>query len=66
MQTSNERLLGLEQRNEQLQTSNERLRYDVQRRGHPLDNDDERSAICRGLQSHPGLPYLPADCTDSS
>ena len=66
LQTSNERLLGLEQRNEQLQTSNERLRYDVQRRGHPLDNDDERSAICRGLQSHPGLPYLPADCTDSS
>ena len=56
----------LEQRNEQLQTSNERLLYDMQRRGHPLDNDDERSAICRGLQAEPGQPHLPADGTDSS
>ena len=51
LQTSNERLLGLEQRNEQLQTSNERLRYDMQRRGRPLDDDDERSDIRRGLQA---------------
>ena len=50
-QTSNERVLGLEQRNEQLQTSNERLRYDMQRRGRPLDDDDERSDIRRGLQA---------------
>ena len=64
LQTSNERLLGLEQRNEQLQTSNERLRYDMQRRGHPLDDDDERSAIRRGLQAEPSQIYL--DGTDAS
>ena len=43
----------LEERNEQLQTSNERLMYDVQYRGRPLDDDDERSAIRRGLQAGP-------------
>ena len=64
LQTSNERLLGLEQRNEQLQTSNERLRYDMQRRGHPLDDDDERSAIRRGLQAEPS--HILADGTDAS
>ena len=40
----------LEERNEQLQAEKERLLYDVQRRGRPLDDDDERSAIRRGLQ----------------
>ena len=42
--------LGLEERNEQLQAEKERLLYDVQRRGHPID-DDNRSAIRRGLQA---------------
>ena len=40
----------LEQRNEQLQAEKERLQYDVQRRGQPLD-DDNRSVIRRGLQA---------------
>ena len=40
----------LEERMEQLQAEKERLLYDVQRRGHPLD-DDNRSAICRGLRA---------------
>ena len=42
---------GLEQRNEQLQTSNERLLYDMQHRGRPLDDDEERSTIRRGLRA---------------
>ena len=55
---------GLQERMEQLQTSNERLRYDMQRRGHPLDDDDERSAIRRGLQAEPS--HILADGTDAS
>eukprot|EP00964_Phaeocystis_antarctica_P113265 scaffold77323_cov78-Phaeocystis_antarctica.AAC.1 len=45
----------LEERMEQLQTSNERLLYDneLQRRGRPLDDGDDRSAIRRGLQAGP-------------
>ena len=40
----------LEERNEQLQAEKERLLYDMQRRGRPLDDDvDDRSAIRRGL-----------------
>ena len=39
----------LEERMEQLQAEKERLMYDMQRRGHPID-DDDRSAIRRGLQ----------------
>ena len=42
----------LEERNEQLKGEKERLQYDVQRKGHVL-NDDERSAIRRGLQAVP-------------
>ena len=37
-------------RNEQLQAEKERLMYDMQRRGHPID-DDNRSVIRRGLQT---------------
>ena len=33
-----------------IQAEKERLQYDVQRRGHPL-NDDNRSAVRRGLQA---------------
>ena len=52
----------LEKRNEQLQKSNERLMYDVQRRGRSLDDgDDDRSAVRRGLQGGP-----PASGTGSS
>jgi hypothetical protein len=40
----------LEERNEQLKAEKERLQYDVQRKGHVI-NDDERSAIRRGLQA---------------
>ena len=44
----------LEERNEQLRAEKERLMYDVQRRtGRPLDDDDGRSAICRGLKGEP-------------
>ena len=39
----------LEERNEQLQAEKERLFYDMQRRGGPLDNSDDRSVIRRGL-----------------
>jgi len=39
----------LEERNEQLQAEKERLLYDVHRRGRPLDDDDDRSAIGRGF-----------------
>ena len=41
---------------EQLQAEKERLLYDMQRRGRPLD-DDDRSAICRGLQAGRSQPY---------
>ena len=40
----------LEERNEQLKAEKERLMYDVQCRGRPLDNDDDRSAIRHGLR----------------
>ena len=49
----------LEERMEQLQAEKERLLYDMQRRGRPLD-DDDRSAICRGLQAGRGQPYPPS------
>jgi hypothetical protein len=45
-------------RNEQLQAEKERLMYDMQRRGHPID-DDNRSAIRRGLQAGPDQPHHP-------
>ena len=48
----------LEERNEQLQAEKERLLYDVQRRGCPLDDDYERSAIRRGL--HAGGRHRPS------
>ena len=67
-----ERNEQLDERNEQLQTSNERLLYDVQRRGRPLDDDDDRSAIRRGLQARPSpdspppsLPPGPPSSTSS-
>jgi hypothetical protein len=59
----------LEERNEQLRAEKERLMYDVQRRGRPLDDGDDRSAIRRGLQAGPSQPHQPADKarkTDSS
>ena len=57
----------LEERMEQLQTSNERLLYDVQRRGRPLDDDgDDRSAIRRGLLAGPSQPYPLTSNTDPS
>ena len=46
----------LEVRNEQLRAEKERLMYDMQRRGHPID-DDNRSAIHRGLQAGPDQPH---------
>ena len=55
----------LEERNEQLRAEKERLMYDVQRRGNPLDDDDARSAIRRGLQARPSPSYHRADSTDS-
>ena len=55
----------LEERNEQLQAEKERLMYDVQRRGRPLDDGDDRSAIRRGLQGR-SQPYQRAASTDSS
>jgi len=57
----------LEERNEQLQAEKERLLYDVQRRGRPLDDDDDRSAIRRGLlagssqREFKWIPYPPTD-----
>ena len=44
------RVEAVERRNEQLQAEKERLLYDMQRRGHPID-DDNRSAVRRGLQA---------------
>ena len=60
-----ESLRRLEVRNEQLRAEKERLMYDVQRRGNPLDDDDARSAIRRGLQAGPSPSYHRADSTDS-
>ena len=42
---------------EQLQAEKERLLYDMQRRVRPLDNDEDRSAIRRGLQAGQSQPY---------
>ena len=56
----------LEERLEQLRAEKERLMYDVQRRGRPLDDGDDRSAIRRGLQAGPSQPCPRADSTDSS
>ena len=50
------RRLGV--RNEQLQAEKERLLYDMQRRGGPID-DDNRSAIRRGLQAGPSPAESP-------
>ena len=48
----------LEERMEQLQAEKERLLYDMQRRGRPLDDDDDdRSAVRRGLQAARSQPY---------
>ena len=49
----------LEERNEQLKAEKERLLYDnaLQRCGRPIEDDDNRSTICRGLQAVP--PSLP-------
>ena len=48
----------LEKRMEQLQAEKERLLYDMQRRGRPLDDDDDdRSAVRRGLQAARSQPY---------
>lgn len=60
-----ERKLLLEEHNEQLKTSNEHLRYDVQHRGRPF-LDDERSAIRRGLQAEPNQPDYHMGATDPS
>ena len=43
--------LRLEERNEQLQAEKERLLYDVQRPGRPLDAEEGRSAIRCGLRA---------------
>ena len=56
----------LEERNEQLQAEKERLLYDVQRRGRPLDDDDDRSAIRRGLLAGPSQPCPRTSDTDPS
>ena len=48
----------LEERNGQLQAEKERLLYDVQRRGRPLDDDDDRSAIRRGLLAGSSQPCV--------
>ena len=56
----------LEERNEQLRAEKERLMYDVQRRGRPLDEDDDRSAIRRGLQAGPNHPCPSTGDTSSS
>ena len=56
----------LEERLEQLRAEKERLMYDVQRRGRPLDGGDDRSAIRRGLQAGPSQPCPRAGSMDSS
>ena len=50
-----EEKLRLEERNEQLQVSNERLLYDVQHRG--CDHEEDRSTIRRGLQAGLSQPH---------
>ena len=56
----------LEERDEQLQAEKERLLYDVQRRGRPLD--DDRSALRRGLLAGPNhpSPFAVSDTSSSS
>ena len=56
----------LEERLEQLRAEKERLLYEVQHRGRPLDDDDDRSAIRRGLQAGPSQPYHRADSSTDS
>ena len=59
----------LEERNEQLQAEKERLLYDnaLQRLGRTIEDDDNRSAICRGLQAvPPSLPPGPPSSRSSS
>jgi len=56
----------LEERNGQLQAEKERLLYDVQRRGRPLDDDNDRSAIRRGLLAGSSQPCLLNGDTDPS
>ena len=73
LQAENERLEGsidkknrrLEERNEQLLAEKERLLYDMQQRFHPID-DDNRSAIRRGLQAGAGKPHQPSDNTSEA
>ena len=48
-----------ERRLEQLQTSNERMMYDLQRRGRPLNDDGDRNVIRRGLQAGPSRHCYP-------
>ena len=55
----------LEERNEQLRTSNERLLYDMKLRARSFDEDD-LSAIGRGLQAEASQPHQPAGDADSS
>jgi hypothetical protein len=50
--------IQLEERNEQLKAEKERLLYDMQRRGRPLDDDDERSVIRRGLLAGSSQPCV--------
>jgi hypothetical protein len=50
-----------EERMEQLQAEKERLLYDMQRRGRPLDDDDDRSAVRRGLQAARSQPCPDTD-----
>ena len=45
------RYAQLEERNEQLQAEKERMMYDMQRRGSIALDDENRSAICRGLHA---------------
>ena len=47
------RVAQLEERNEQLQGEKERMMYDMQRRGSTALDDENRSAICRGLHAGP-------------
>ena len=55
----------LEERNEQLQAEKERMLYDMQRRGRPLEDEDDRSAIRRGLHAGPRRPYHPGTTSDT-
>lgn len=57
--------MRLERRNEQLQAEKERLQYDVKCRGRAQD-DDDRSAVCRGLRAGPSQIYQPNANSDSS